>query len=106
MKLLRGEYTDAKATSKTIPSFWGFVNIVYGVPTAGKSSLSAFSFEDSRVRKPDSRVSFSDMSHVALTDGASGSVGLALDVASRLVYLRDGDDLFPCLPNHTPPDAG
>ncbi len=62
---------EAKATSKMRPSFWDFVNIVYGVSTTGKSSLSAFSnfafvsSEDSAICKPDSRVSFSDMSDLS-----------------------------------------
>ena len=43
MKLLRGEYTEAKATSKMIPSFWGFVNIVYGGSTSARLLVLAFS---------------------------------------------------------------
>ena len=43
MKLLRGEYTEAKATSKTILSLWGFVNTVYGSSTSGRLSVLAFS---------------------------------------------------------------
>ena len=43
MKLLRGEYTEAKATSKTILSFWGFVNIVYGSSTSARLLVLAFS---------------------------------------------------------------
>lgn len=63
MKLLRGEYTEAKATS----SFWDFVNIVYGVSTTGDTSLSAGSTfalvsADAAICKPDSRVSFSAIS--------------------------------------------
>ena len=60
MKLLRGENIEAKATSKTIPSFWGFLNIVYGVSTTGKSSLSttssflSVSADDPALCKPDS----------------------------------------------------
>ena len=67
MKLLRGEYTEAKATSKTIPSFWDIVNIVYGASSAGKSSLSAISTlafvssKDSATCNADGRVSFSDI---------------------------------------------
>ena len=75
MKLLRGEYTEAKATSKTIPSFWDFVNIVYGVSSTGKSSLSAFSTlafvlsEDPTVCNPDGRGLFSDISDFWCREG-------------------------------------
>ncbi len=98
MKLLRGEYTDAKATSKTIPSFWGFVNIVYGVSTTGKLSLSSdfvfASSEDAAICKPDSRVSFSDMSEL-FGVGRVRVIGLCPFLQS---VLYPGSNAKPCTP--------
>lgn len=42
MKLLSGENTEAKATSKTIPSFSSFVNIIRGISTLAKVLWSSF----------------------------------------------------------------